>query len=167
MFNRTSLDEAVDIHRRCYRLLRWVDSQMASGQFRFFTSHHSVDEIEAAEQWLLDAYAQFPDDARPPHTDKETIRKYANYFTSYLLASVNIDPSPRPRTQPDAVGCTAYFASKSHTVHTRARATLVLPQSSALPRKPFGPPSMSLPGEASPWINTRPKRWSKLPTSGA
>jgi hypothetical protein len=122
MFDDAALEEAIEIQRRCYRLLRWVDTQIASGELVFFAIHGPIDEVQAAEAWLHDVYRFIPGDARPPRDEKAVLHKYANYFTSYVLASIEIEPNPGARAQPGLCGCTCSFCLRlSQASHTRSR----------------------------------------------
>ena len=106
MFDDAQLRDAIDIQRRCYRLLRWVEKQLSAGELRFFVNHGVIDEVDAAEAWLGEVYRSLPDDARPPSDDGLLLRKYASYFTSYTLASMYVDQTPGVRAQPGLCGCT-------------------------------------------------------------
>ncbi len=89
------LVEAIDIQQRCYRLLRWLNSHPEPAPQPDVTGHGVMDEVEVAEQWIRESYSLLPSDARPPDpSDAQFVRRFANYFTSFLLVSFEVLDDP-------------------------------------------------------------------------
>ncbi len=84
MFTRERLDELLDLQRRSYALLRWVNARVQSGSLRLGAMHGSLDAGAAAVEWLRRNASALPVDARPPERGLEPL---AHLFASYLTTS--------------------------------------------------------------------------------
>ena len=90
-----TLEDAVDIQQRCYRLLRWLQSRVDDRELPLAVAHSVLDEVETTECWLVAHWPQLPPDARPPSVrDSNPLRGFANYFTSYVMVSFELVRHP-------------------------------------------------------------------------
>jgi hypothetical protein len=99
MLNESKLDEAVEIGDRAYRLLIWLNGAVESG---FVSLEHAgcyVGDQEAAEGWLAKHFHDFPEDARPLARTGPQLRRYANYFSTYLRSSFDLHEVPGTRLE--------------------------------------------------------------------
>ncbi len=99
MFDRDQLDEILDLQRRSYALLRWIDAKVQSGTLPLGSLHGALDASHAADDWLSRNAASLPADARPPEGKLE---KFAHLFASYLVTSFEVSAKKKIRT---ACGC--------------------------------------------------------------
>jgi len=100
MFERDQVDEILDLQRRSYTLLRWIDAKVQSGTLPLGSLHGALDASSAAAEWLSRNAASLPADARPP---EGRLEKFAHLFASYLVTSFQI--SARKRISCAACGC--------------------------------------------------------------
>jgi hypothetical protein len=100
MFDRDELADAVDLQGRSYRLILWVSGAVERGFIPFGRAHEYSTAAEAAEEWLVRHYESFPLDARPLDRSGPELRRYANFFISYLQASFELDAVPTVRMVP-------------------------------------------------------------------
>jgi hypothetical protein len=87
MFDRDQVDEILDLQRRSYALLRWIDATVQSGTLPLGSLHGALDASHAAAEWLSRNAASLPPNARPPQGKLE---KFAHLFASYLVTSFQI-----------------------------------------------------------------------------
>lgn len=90
----------VDMQHRSYLLLKWMASAVKDGFISFDTAHNYSTLPEAAEVWILGHYLNIPQNARPPRDD---LPAFCTFFSSYLLNSFDLSPSPGKQLySPDA-----------------------------------------------------------------
>lgn len=94
MFRRDRLDELLDLHRRSYGLLRWIDHKVQSGAVQLSSLHGALDAGRAAAEWLSRNAASLPHEVRPP---ENLIDRFAHLFASYLVTSFQISDRKRIR----------------------------------------------------------------------
>lgn len=99
MFDRDQVDEILDLQRRSYALLRWIDAKVQSGTLPLGSLHGALDASHAAAEWLSRNAASLPANARPPEGGLE---KFAHLFASYLVTSFQISARKKIRA---ACGC--------------------------------------------------------------
>jgi hypothetical protein len=104
MFDENEIKTAVEIQRRSYRLLRWVEGAIQSGFIRLDRAHRYSNEADAAEAWFAEHFANIPPDCRPPERTGEQFRRFATFFASYLLTSFDFDETPGVRLT-SSCGC--------------------------------------------------------------
>ncbi len=96
MFEKSQLDEALEIQSKAYKLLRWVSEGIQKGFIHFARAHDWTSEASAASAWLREHFENVPPDCRPAESVGPPFDRFVNYFASYLLTSFDVDPSPRP-----------------------------------------------------------------------
>jgi hypothetical protein len=104
MFDEKDLKAAVEIQRRSYRLLRWVEGAIQSGFIRLDRAHQYSSEADAAEAWVSEHFANLPPDCRPTDRTGQQFRRFATFFASYLLTSFDFDEKPGVR-RVSSCGC--------------------------------------------------------------
>lgn len=94
MLPADTLTLAIDIHGRCYRLLKWLDGALSHGVLRAQHIHDDSVPGDAAYDWINGNLLSLPPDARP---DSQHLREFANYFGTYLTSSFDIVEKPGER----------------------------------------------------------------------
>jgi hypothetical protein len=110
MFDEAELEEALELHRRTYLLILWVGNAIQRGFIRFERAHEYSTVSEAAEAWLAHHFLNLPVDARPLERSGPKLRRYANFFVSYLQVSFELDSYPELR-RVSQNGCFCSFCS--------------------------------------------------------
>ncbi len=111
MLPRDQIESAVDIQKRCYKLLRWVGDAIDRGFITFSRAHDYASAADAAYDWIEEHYQNLPEDARPDH---DQLRPYSNFFGSYVTTSFDLIPEPGVRLE-SSCGC--YCELCSHLVN--------------------------------------------------
>ncbi|MEM1442409.1 MAG: hypothetical protein AAGF67_08705 [Verrucomicrobiota bacterium] len=101
MFQREELENALDIHRRAYRLLRWVEEAIEKGFISFTCAHDYASASESARDWVEEHYENIPEDCRP---SRALLEPFANYFSSYVTTSFEMVEEPEEVLKSDC-GC--------------------------------------------------------------
>ena len=83
---------AVDIQRRSYRLLRWLEKAFNDGFVSPDTAGRYGSDEEAAQAWIEKHFLNIPPDARPE--DRRDLPMFATFFTSYLSNSFDLELNP-------------------------------------------------------------------------
>lgn len=99
MFDRDHVEEILDLQRRSYALLRWIDAKVQDGTLPIGSLHGALDASTAAIEWLSRNAASIPTSVRPPEGKLE---KFAHLFASYLVTSFEIAAKKKVRA---ACGC--------------------------------------------------------------
>lgn len=88
--------EAVEIHRRCYGLIRWVAEAIRSRTLSLEVAHDQESAAECAEAWIREKFPLLPSRFGPLSEEPEAMSRFARYFGSYLTTSFEfvLDPSP-------------------------------------------------------------------------
>ena len=99
-WRRGDLERAVDLHRRGYALLRWLEEAFQKG-FIAPEAAHGYASVEAYPcAWLGEHYDNLPAAARPA---REDLGAFSRLFTTYLVASFDLELRPgEQRYSPDA-----------------------------------------------------------------
>lgn len=97
MLNERMLEEAVDIGDRAYRLLTWLNGAVESGFISLEHAGRYVGDQEAAEGWLAKHFHDLPENARPLAQVGPQLRRFANYFSTYLRSSFDLHEVPGTR----------------------------------------------------------------------
>ncbi len=134
LLDASDLESALEIHKRCYRMLGWIEDALREDLPVFLEEHGPMDDVEAAERFLKANASFMPAQIRPHEVDDPAaLRAYANYFATYLEVSFDVDPDPGLTRVPlNPRGCTCELCSllvKAHafrpkrvTSHMKARA---------------------------------------------
>lgn len=100
MFDKAQLEQAIDMQHRSYRLLKWLADAVRRGLIRFEAAHTFASLSQGASSWLAEHLQNIPPDARPERND---VAIFANFFSTYLENSFDLDPAPGKRLySPDA-----------------------------------------------------------------
>ncbi len=94
MLPADTLTLAIDIHGRCYRLLKWLDGALSYGALRAQHIHDDSVPGDAAYDWFNGNLLHLPVDARPA---PRHLQEFANYFGTYLTSSFDIVEKPGAR----------------------------------------------------------------------
>ncbi len=114
MLTREGVDELLDLQRRSYALLQWVNDRVQAGTLRVDAMHGSLDAASAAAEWLRRNAATLPTAARPPEGRLEML---SHLFASYLTTSFELRSVRRVSD-----GCPCGFCTWLVAVpHLRAR----------------------------------------------
>ena len=118
MLDDMKLGAAVEISNRAYRLLLWLNSAMESGFISLEHGGRYVSDPEAAQAWLVRHFADLPREARPTERAGPELRRFANYFATYLTSSFDLHEVPGTRFDPGPGGYCCprcgRFVAKSH-----------------------------------------------------
>jgi hypothetical protein len=90
-FTRAEIERAVDLQRRGYELLKWLEKAFADGFISPEAADQYVSSEEAAFGWLDKHYDNIPERARPP---REDLRAFSAYFSTYLDNSFDLTKAP-------------------------------------------------------------------------
>jgi hypothetical protein len=110
MIDAGKLAEALEIQRASFALLKWVRVAIDQGLIKLDTAHIYMTEADAAAEWIGKHYANLPADCRPATREPEPIRRFSNFFASYLLTSYELNEKPRS-TLTSACGCYCPFCT--------------------------------------------------------
>jgi hypothetical protein len=102
MFERTSIENAVDLQQRSYKLLRWMADAVDRGFISTRAAHSFSTLPEAALAWLESHYNDLPRAGCPERND---LRRFANLFSSYLESSFDLYERPRQRLYSPEAHC--------------------------------------------------------------
>lgn len=105
MLDPIRLEEAIDLQRRSYALLKWLADAIPRGFISFDTAHEYTDSAESALAWISEHFDNLPRTARPISCDAETMKRFANFFASYIDTSFDLEENPGTRLQS---GCSCY-----------------------------------------------------------
>lgn len=100
MLNESELNVAVDIQQRTYNLFMWLNSAIAQGVVSVESARTYASDPIIAAQWISEHYANIPRECRPQSHHDNDITPYARMFSSYLLASFDIEELPGNRYVP-------------------------------------------------------------------
>jgi len=101
MLDKNRLLLAIEIHGKCYGLLKWIDRAIVNGTILLNRHHKHPGINETAQAWFQEYYSMFPTEYRPA---PEHLREFANYFSTYLTTSFDLADEPRYRQTTDC-GC--------------------------------------------------------------
>ena len=114
MLKRDEILQAVELHRRSYKLLRWLSTAIDKGVVGFARAHDYMDEAAAAEDWIKEHYASLPASCRPA-TDQ--VAPFAKFFATYLTTSFDLIEQPGQELK-SGCGCfcplCAYLTAAPH-----------------------------------------------------
>ncbi len=91
LFERDEVEQAVRIHGKAYRLLRWMEEAFSHGIIAPEDAGQYVSTQEATFGWIEKHLPRFPEDAQP---DQRELREFSNYFSTYLANTFDIDAEP-------------------------------------------------------------------------
>lgn len=94
MFERDTIERAVDLQQRSYALLTWMTDAIDRGFIAFDTAHHYATLPEATLAWLNRHFLDVPAAARPT---REDLSAFTNLFASYLETSFDLIEQPGER----------------------------------------------------------------------
>jgi hypothetical protein len=121
VMDRVSLEEAIDLQKRSYTLLKWLADAIPRGFISFDTAHEYADSAECALAWVREHFDNLPVAARPPARDDQTMRRFANCFASYLETSFDLEEKPGTRLK-SPCGCYCpYCVIAVSAPHLRAK----------------------------------------------
>jgi len=89
-----TLERAIDLQQRSYKLLQWLTSAIDRGFIAFGAAHDFATLPAATNVWLARHYAVLPPAGRP---EREDLRAFSNLFATYLESSFELlrDPGTR------------------------------------------------------------------------
>jgi hypothetical protein len=102
MWVRGELERAVDLQRRGYALLRWLEEAFEKGFIAPEAAHGYATVEASAYAWLEQHYDNLPAAARPP---REDLAAFSRLFTTYLDASFDLELRPGERLYSPAAHC--------------------------------------------------------------
>lgn len=102
MLDPAPLERALDIHRRAYRLLRWLEQAIDRGFISVAAAHDYTSFAETARLWLERHYHDIPTEARPAQAQ---LIEFANYFASFAQTSFDLIEQPGQRRYSPAAHC--------------------------------------------------------------
>lgn len=93
---------AVDLHRRSYKLLRWLSTAISKGFIQFDRGAHDyLDEFAAAREWIERHFLNLPPSCRPA---LEQVEPFSRFFATYLTTSFDLVEKPQKRVASEC-GC--------------------------------------------------------------
>jgi hypothetical protein len=101
MLDRDEIHMAVDLHRRSYKLLRWLSTAMSKGFIQFDRAHDYLDEFAAAREWIERHFLNLPPSCRPA---LEQVEPFSRFFATYLTTSFDLVEKPLKRVASEC-GC--------------------------------------------------------------
>ena len=105
MMNPGDLARTVDEHKGAYELLQWIASAYRKNSFSPLDVRHACDsEAESTARWLDLHFSTLPSRCRPADRERETLRRFANLLSSYLVTSFDFDQNPGTRRKPTCGG---------------------------------------------------------------
>jgi hypothetical protein len=110
VLNEAEITTAVDLHRRAYQLLRWLEQAIRDGKILFDQAHEVTSVAEAARQWVERHYFTLPPRCRPNDPSGSQLEQFANLVASYLTASFDLIEEPGKRKASDC-GCWCPFCT--------------------------------------------------------
>ena len=102
VFSPTSIDRAVDLQERSYKLLVWMTNAIERGFISFDAAHTYSTLPEATYVWLDRHYLDVPPAARP---EREDLRGFCNLFSTYLESSFDLIRDPGQRRFSEGAHC--------------------------------------------------------------
>jgi hypothetical protein len=103
MFDPARLGEVLELQRRTYLLLQWMNDAVKVRRITFTELHGNLDTAAAARGWLERNHGALPAWARP---EPAQLDEFAHLFASYLATS--FEPAPARRI---SSGCYCAFCS--------------------------------------------------------
>lgn len=94
MLVREQVEEAVELQRKGYRLLRWLDQAVPTGLIVPEAFHLDMTLEQSTQRWIERCYEQLPDDVRP---SRERVVAFSNLFATYLWNTFDWDAAPGER----------------------------------------------------------------------
>ena len=94
MRTRTELEAAVETHRACYALLKWLGSALDRKFVGPKAAHGYLSDAQAAAEWISEHFENLPADCRPASRVGPQVESFANYFSSYLVSSFDLQQAP-------------------------------------------------------------------------
>jgi hypothetical protein len=88
------LISAVEVQKRSYNLLRWVSDAIPRGFIRLERAHEYSTDADAAVAWISEHFENLPPHCRPTNRTEQELRRFANFFASYLLTSFELQDDP-------------------------------------------------------------------------
>ena len=112
---------AISIHGKCYKLLRWVSDAIQRGFIPLNRAHEYTNMADASYAWFVEHYDNLPSELRP---QREYLREFANYFSTYLATSFDLIENPGDRLI-SPCGCYCQYCSYlSQAPHLQAKKVL-------------------------------------------
>ncbi len=71
-------------------MLLWLRSSLRTRLVSEGAAHQAGSISRAANLWIIEYYHLMPDDARPASLDRRLLKRFANYFASYLEVSFDL-----------------------------------------------------------------------------
>jgi len=94
---------AVDIQRRGYQLLQWLEKALKTGFISPEAAGRYGSSEEAAIAWLDEHFQNIPPDARPQ--DRADLTSFSAFFSTYLESTFELDPDPGQRLYSPEAHC--------------------------------------------------------------
>jgi len=87
MLKLDKLQLAVELQKKSYALLKWIDTMLKQGVIQAEAGQRYVSEEEATVAWLMRHYASLPQETRVDRDDPEKMLAFARMFNSFLVCS--------------------------------------------------------------------------------
>lgn len=105
MISDKKLSTAFDISQKAYLLLMWLEEAMNKKFFSPISAHKNMSSSEAVEEWLVEHIKNLPEKTRPNIESQEELKKFCNYFSTFLTTSFDIIKHPGKRLYSDDAHC--------------------------------------------------------------
>lgn len=99
---RESVDFAIRIQSKGYKLLQWMESALQRGFIAPERVSHGAEDKAAVVTWLERHLANLPPQARPT---QEEIEPLGLFFSTFLNTTFHLKAEPGMRLQPGICGC--------------------------------------------------------------
>jgi hypothetical protein len=104
------LEKALAIHEAAYGLLKWLGGAIDRGFVALTTAHRYASDAESAAAWIAEHFENIPPECRPAARRGDDLRRFANYFASYLRCSFEFRHDSGTR-RVSACGCYCDFCA--------------------------------------------------------
>jgi len=94
VYSDVELRAALELQRRTYALLLWLNGGVAAGFITLSSAHRYTTLPDAAREWIVRHYLDLPLNTRPA---REDVERFANLFATYLQTSFELDANPGSR----------------------------------------------------------------------
>ncbi len=105
MFDEAELSQVLELHKKSYALLFWINESLRGGSLRFDVAHSAMSAADAAHEWLGRHLENLPLDCQP---EKKQLLPFSMLFASYLTTSFDLATGPKTVMRTDC-GCTCPY----------------------------------------------------------
>lgn len=105
MLTNKELETAFEISQKAYLLLKWLEEAMNKKLYSPVSAHKNLSSSEAVEAWLVEHIKNLPERTRPNIHSLAELKKFCNYFSTFLTTSFDIVEKPGKRLYSDDAHC--------------------------------------------------------------